>query len=345
MSERDDLTALIADTIKDYRAGKPFAPTPDHVDRWVCQFDEIVQVPLLREMDFVLKRTYFSSERVTDFLKTAITTKKWAGDNPCEFWKRANFLNIQLGGNSQREMLTLFDKLLIEQCGYSNESCGGGDNFIYLDDAVFTGNRVLKDLKNWIKGDAPSKATVHIVSIVLHKGADYYVSREIHTIADGVGKTIHDKWSPFLKLETRKAYSDRADVLRPTVIPDDPDVREYVAGMRHKPTMRSPGNIGGNKLFSSDEGKALLEQEFLKAGAKIRKTCPNLGEYMRPLGNMLLEELGFGSLFVTYRNCPNTAPLALWVADPWYPLFPRTTNRQTEDIRSISTLIPFEGSE
>jgi hypothetical protein len=41
---------------------------------------------------------------------------------------------------------------------------------------------------------------------------------------------------------------------------------------------------------------------------------------------MKLETLGFGSLIVTFRNCPNNAPLAFWVDSPWYPLFPRTTN-------------------
>lgn len=29
---------------------------------------------------------------------------------------------------------------------------------------------------------------------------------------------------------------------------------------------------------------------------------------------------------VTFRNCPNNCPLAFWVGDPWYPLFPRLNN-------------------
>jgi hypothetical protein len=58
--------------------------------------------------------------------------------------------------------------------------------------------------------------------------------------------------------------------------------------------------------------------------------CGNLGNSERPLGHMTLVTLGFGSLIVTYRNCPNNAPLALWVDHPWYPLFPRTTNTDTQ---------------
>lgn len=134
------------------------------------------------------------------------------------------------------------------------------------------------------------------------------------------------------------SYTNSSDVLRPASIPDTPDVRQYVDGMRYKPKLRNPGNVGNNSLFSSEEGRNLLEQEFLKAGIKIRKKCPNLGVTQRPLGHISLESLGFGSLIVTFRNCPNNAPLALWVGDPWYPLFPRTTNSQTSLNRLITML-------
>ena len=70
MTERRDLLASIAGTIKDYRAGEIAEPTPQHVDRWVSQFGSEAQVPLLREMDYVLKRTYRSRERVTGLLTT-----------------------------------------------------------------------------------------------------------------------------------------------------------------------------------------------------------------------------------------------------------------------------------
>ena len=119
-------------------------------------------------------------------------------------------------------------------------------------------------------------------------------------------------------------------------------MQAYVQAMKYEPTLRQPGNVGGKALFSSDEGKTLLEQEFLKAGARIRQICPNLGATQRPLGHMTLDTLGFGSLIVTFRNCPNNAPLALWVGDPWYPLFPRTTNSQTEIMRMFADLTKDE---
>jgi hypothetical protein len=65
---------------------------------------------------------------------------------------------------------------------------------------------------------------------------------------------------------------------------------------------------------------------MLAKGCYIRTVAPRLPKYARPLGDMVLETLGFGSTFVTYRNCPNNTPLAFWAGDPWYPLFARKTN-------------------
>jgi len=86
------------------------------------------------------------------------------------------------------------------------------------------------------------------------------------------------------------------------------------------------GQTGPAGLFSSENARDLLEQQVLIKGAQIRQMCPNLNEYQRPLGNSVLKTLGFGSLVVTFRNCANNCPLAVWAGDPWIPLFPRKTN-------------------
>lgn len=51
MAEQDDLLASIAEKIVDYREGDLPTPTPQHVERWINQFDAGVQLPILREMD------------------------------------------------------------------------------------------------------------------------------------------------------------------------------------------------------------------------------------------------------------------------------------------------------
>jgi hypothetical protein len=337
MSEREALLDSIAKTIQDYRNGILPKPITDHIDRWVRQFDADVQVPILREVNHVLQRTYFSKQQMMDFLSNLIHAADLAGNDPQGFWRSVNFLDIQGGGNSQRDMLVLFSEVLMQEFGFGIEACGQRDDvFIYLDDCIFTGNRVRYDLEEWIRNDAPAKAKVHVICIALHRGGHYYANQKIQEAILETGKNIVITWRRAIELEDRKAYTDRSDMLRPTFIPDDMAVQDYVKSLQHEPVLRHAGNPGSAGLFSSDEAKILLEQEFLKTGVRIRQMCPKLKVTHRPLGYMKLETLGFGSLIVTYRNCPNNAPLAFWVDDPWYPLFPRITNTQTAIERIVS---------
>ncbi|MDP7152635.1 MAG: hypothetical protein QGI70_16905 [Paracoccaceae bacterium] len=125
MAEHDDLLASIAATTADYRAGEIAAPTPDHVERWVNQFDAAVQEPILREMDHVLKKTYFSKETINGFLKGLIRNDQLVGNDPNTFWMAANFLDIQQGGGSQHDLLSVFDENLKAELGIGINECGG----------------------------------------------------------------------------------------------------------------------------------------------------------------------------------------------------------------------------
>ena len=339
MSKRTDLLSSIAETIADYREGDLVAPTPEHVDRWVNQFDASVRLPILCEMDHVLKKTYYSREKTRKFMAGLLKTKKLVGDDPCAFWKGVKFLDIQGAGNSQTEMLALFDTILQKKCGFGINDCGRENAvYMYLDDGIFTGNRIRRDLEEWVKNHAPAKAKVHIITIALNSGGQHYAKDKIEETSKTASKKISFKWWRAIELEDRRFFTNTSDVLRPVAIPDDGAVQAYVANMKHKPHLRTAGQIGGQSIFSGDDERHILEQEFLKAGARILQLCPNLGTTQRPLGHSTLETLGFGSLIVTFRNCPNNAPLALWVGDPWYPLFPRTTNSETSLKRFMAML-------
>jgi hypothetical protein len=340
MTERQRLLESIATTTSDYRAGDLARPTPEHIDRWVNQFDHEVQLPILREMNHVLASTYFTHTNVSQFLRGLLRNEELIEGNPCDFWPTIHFLDIQGGGNSQREMRAIFGQLLESECGISIDECGH-DNpnaFVYLDDVVFSGNRIRRDVENWISTSAPDLIRLHIISIAYHTGGQFYANGRIREAARTAGKRIEITWWRVIELEDQRQHTDISDVLRPVCIPDDEEVRTHVAGMAHQPVLRRPSNIGVNRLFSSEAGRNVLEQEFLKAGVRIRSMCPNLSDRQRPLGNSVLETLGFGSLVVTFRNCPNNVPLALWAGDPWYPLFARRTNSDTAHERLMHML-------
>ena len=328
MSIRSGLVKSIASTIVDYRAGEIDAPTPKHVENWIEQFDDEVQEPILEELDHVLKRTYMPKAAVQEFLSSLVSNKKLAGDDPCAFWGSVKFLDIQARGNSQREMLRTFASLLQEECNLEIEDCGGAPAaYLYLDDGIFTGNHIRNDINPWIQGAAPNVATVHVVTIALHRGGQYYAKTGVEEAAQHAQKKIDFHWWRCVEIEDRRAYVDSSDVLRPTSLPRDKLTKQYVQGLKYPPVLKKRAVSETTSSSRPKKADTYLEQELLKAGTRIRSMCPNLNVYQRPLGNMVLEALGFGSLHVTFRNCPNNCPLAFSAGDPWYPLFPRKTNR------------------
>lgn len=152
------------------------------------------------------------------------------------------------------------------------------------------------------------------------------------TIADS-GKNITIKYWRAANIENRKSQKKDSGVLWPAQLPEDARLSAYL-GLAHRFPFepRPPG--GQLSPFSSEEGRQLLECQLLLAGVKIRAACENPKDIIRPLGFSAFG-LGFGSMIVTFRNCPNNCPLALWWGDPdagpnhpfskWYPLFPRRT--------------------
>jgi hypothetical protein len=322
----------IAATAADYRKNELDEPfTADHVLTWVDQFDAKDRLPTLAELSHVLRQTYFPEARVTKFLSGLVKNAKLTGEDPAKFWKSAGVLDVQRGGSSQTELLERFNSVLQKQIGLDLEECEGTSNsFIYLDDAVFTGNRVLYDLQRWIENEAPQKARVDIVVLALHEGGDYYATQKLSEAAKHAGKTITTKMWSIRRIENRKAYKNSSEVLWPAKLPEGNDeIDAYVQMLKdagYPPALRVQGGTPKDSVFSGEAGREALESSLLEAGVRVRSMCPNLTDTARPLGYSKLSTLGFGATVVTSRNCPNNCPLALWVSEPWYPLFRRKTN-------------------
>lgn len=337
MSERKRLLSSITEKIADYRDGEIDAPNPEHVDRWVRQFDSDVQVPLLRELDHMFGVTYLSKKAVSTFFCHQIRHDGLAGAEPCAFWRDANLLDIQQQGESQSDIVALFAEALARVCGIKSlDDCGAADEvFIYLDDVLFSGSRIGNDLTEWIETDAPDHGTVHILVIGAHRFGEWKCSERIKQKAKDAKKKLSFHFWAALRLENRVKYQKTSEVLWPALIPDDAALKAYMAEETKFPFKpRTPNGKLEHALFSSEEGRQLLEREFLMAGMRIRSFCQNPSRSLRPLGFSPFG-LGFGSTIVTYRNCPNNAPLALWWGDStasknhpfskWYPLVPRKT--------------------
>lgn len=334
----------VASTLKDYRSGDLPAPTPDHVERWIRQFDPENQLSLLREIDYVMKKSYFSRSKVDGFFKRLITHKNLVGSDPCSFWHSAQILDVQRQGNSQSEIRNVFSSDLESVCGLSVEDCGLNSEpivHVYLDDVLFSGDRIVADLTNWISLQSSTTLFVHVVVIASHKYGEWRCNTRLVEGAREAGKQLKIRIWAAVRVENRKTYRNTSDVLWPATLPDNPELTAYMETEERYPFV--PRNLGGRSelnLFSSETGRQALEREMLLAGMRIRSFCHEPSPVMRPLGRGSFG-LGFGSMITTYRNCPNTVPLALWWGDPnaypghpfskWYPLLPRRTYGTLEE--------------
>jgi len=121
-----DLCKKVAGVIADYRKGEIAAPDEAHVARWVDQFPQAVRDPILAEMSYILERTYARKAAVNGFIKALVTNKELAGESPGTFWKGVRFLRLQQVGQSQNDMLALFDKALRDAFGFGIEDCSTG---------------------------------------------------------------------------------------------------------------------------------------------------------------------------------------------------------------------------
>ena len=321
-----DLCEKVAEIVVDYRRGEIATPNAAHVERWINQFPATVRGPLLTEVAHILDHTYARKAAVEGFVKALVANKDLAGDDPATFWRGVRFLRLQQVGHSQRDMLALFDKALNHAFGLKIADCGAEKphTFVYLDDAVYSGGRVKSDIIRWINSDAPADAKVAVIVMALHALGEYFANGDITKAAQAAGKAINISWWRGIVVEDRKTYMTNSDVLRPTIIPSE--AAAYVETLGAAPVLRTGMAVGPLAIFSSGVGRALVEQEFLKAGVRVRQMCGLLPGQMRPLGCTLMRTTGFGSMFVTYRNCANNTPLVLWAGNPWYPLFPRKTN-------------------
>jgi len=297
---------------------------------WVNQFDPEERLPVLDELNHVLKRTYLTEANMEEFLIKVAANQKFVGADAKAFWKSVGVLRVQTGGNSQNEMLERLERILNEHIGIGLDECRStSGTFLYIDDAVFSGNRVKNDLEPWIENVAPQTFSLRIVVGALHTNGKNYADEHLKKIASSVGKTITTNWWQVMGFENQKFRKNSSEVLWPSELPPDVQVSQYVETLKtagFPPVLRVPGETPKDGVFSGEVGRATLERALLRAGVRVRSICTNLRENSRPLGFTPLKTLGFGTTVVTFRNCPNNAPLAFWAGSPWYPLFRRKTN-------------------
>lgn len=331
----------IAEIVADYQGGDIM--TPERILQWVEQFDEQDHEVILTEMEYILKETYVSKNNAKEYLNSLFYNGQIVKDFEKNYSK-VKFLNNQKRGQSQKELLELLDEVLLEQLGIHTEDCGTAHSeittYIYIDDCFFTGNRLHRDIESWIE-DAKPGTELYTIFFGLHEKDLEYKTGLVKTLVQG--KQISLKVRYFKIFKMAPFAKGKYESCWPTYIEGDPDIDSFLEtlqglrdGRNYRPfnLFRDSNKPYTESFFSSKEARNQVEQAFLKKGIEIFNLPENPNLSMMPMGYNPNLTLGFGSMFVTYRNVPNNCPLVLWWGDPdkrsplnkWFPLFPRKTN-------------------
>jgi hypothetical protein len=332
--------------LDDYSAGVGERITFESVSAWLDQFDFCDQAELIESVERVFSRWYLSKQQVLEHLTTIVTSKKLSGDASLrDYWSKVNFLRIQRKGESQKEICAEFDHLLRQHAGLSMEECGSADGpYIYLDDCIFSGTHVWTDLVNWIQSsDSPPRCEVRVFSVARYSGAMSYANWRVKEEARKCSKSIQvSEWRSCLRLRNEPKSDSLPDVLHPTLLSASSEYlttwQTDLASLGMQPKLRIVAQKRVPSSFPIAHDRRVLESAMFEAGLRIKYgLCKTLKQNHWPLGydlpkSKLFNGFGFGAMLVTYRNCPNNCPLALWAGSPWKPLFPRRANPSFQNV-------------
>ncbi|MDD6456233.1 MAG: hypothetical protein PUF59_06575 [Lachnospiraceae bacterium] len=346
---KTDYMKRIAWKIKGYHKhlGKNYHST-EHVQRWIEQFPEEEQEIVLRGTDLLLSKNYVNEKRMEKMFEALWKAdEEIMGDNPLRTLNHTQFLDIQSKGNSQKRLVEQIEKYYKEKKSalINKNNHKKVERYIYLDDCVYTGYTVLKDITNWIENGNPNPgAELDIITWGVYTGMRDYIQEQLDCICQQ--KNIR-AFFYFVDSYRNSIGSDPQpyDILWPQKVEGDPYVDAYIRQMEEKKKTLGRGGISFRKewhgeespLFVSTEERVIFEKALLKKGAYICSLPKNPNEKMKPMGYAGGISLGFGAFFATDYNISNNCPLAFWwgSTDPreqgvlrqWYPLLEREVNQ------------------
>ncbi|MCQ9082172.1 phosphoribosyltransferase-like protein [Vibrio harveyi] len=327
----------ISQIISSYADNKFGTYDTNHVKRWIDQFDQDEQELVLEETLHILKTQYMTKDTFIAFVSDVLSFEGICGDNPKEFWSNASLLQIQLNGNSQSQLNDIFCSVLQEKYQVNNIVNANSSDYFYVDDFVFSGNRLFTDIKNWLEIHDPRNCKLNVVVIGYYTYGEYNTKRKLEELFKGRGISLCFYRYGENILENRLRYKNTSERFWPAEsVLSEPSIQAYVTekGLSDFPYRNVVPHT--NKVFSANR-REQYERIMLKYGIKIVGFPRNNNAVVKPLGYDTFNSFGFGSTVFTFRNCPNNNPLPFWWGDPeapeehpfskWYPLLQRSAYR------------------
>lgn len=332
----EELCRSIANIIANYRNDEFGIYDETHVQRWIEQFDVDEREIVLKETNRILKRNFISKYSFEQLAESIISSESVYGDDKDLYWNNVSVLNIQRKGNSQQELNDIFCAKLSEHYDIDTIVNRDSTEYLYIDDFIFSGNRIFTDLNFWLREKMPTNCKISIVTIGWYLYGQYSLNKRLTKLIADLGLDIKIVFKSYKdhRLENRLYRKNFSEVFWPTsTVEELPEVIEYLDKNSFTPQYRSVTGLRNN-VFSRPRREE-YERIMVKYGLKILSFSSQNSSVVKPLGYHNFNEFGFGSTIFSFRNCPNNNPLVFWWGDPtaptwhpfskWYPLMQRNT--------------------
>ena len=195
---------------------------PDRVGRWLQQFPEADRTAIAEELVHVLEHTFVSRGRVVHSIQRWLREPGAVTAGLIDDWSDATFLEVQTAGGSQHCLLDLIDGEAKKVGLGSVRRLRGTRLFAYVDDLAVHGMRVMNDLTPWLTSRAPARFTLLVLLQTSLSDRKRWVSDQIVSRAKAAGKSAQVLW-------WCESTFARGDCYRPTELPNDPELAEYLA--------------------------------------------------------------------------------------------------------------------
>lgn len=351
----EELIEKILEIIKDYRKDdNDVHIDKKHILKWINQFNPDDREIVLNELLYILPNSYLTEENTLRIFKNEfeILSKNFGYKSVEKFLDKSRFIDCQKVGKSQKFLLEIIRKILLENYNYDIKQCGrkGVENWIYIDDVLASGGTFREDITEEIESFGVKNFKDSNIKII----SSFFI---LHTWAvKNVPFAIEQKFKK--DYDIKFEFKERMKFYRVAEIDNNPYYHHYFNSnprFNHVyPTESEEGKEFLSKLetaferdyelknikfafrnkdfpkeenfFSSKENRGKYEKILLNKGLEIFYSIENLNvPSIRPLGMAppSYQTLGTGSHFFTWRNISNTCPLVFWWESAnWYPLFP-----------------------
>lgn len=165
---------------------------------------------ILEETLHILKEWYFGKDKICEFLDEIVDylkTENETDENPME---GICFLNIQESGRSQSQLVEMLKSRVNEKygCGIRIGNLGNEKYYVYLDDGLYTGSRLRKDIKRSLEM-IPEGAHIDVIYMIACRSGLNFSKNELEKMCKtkNIKINIH-RWRELCNDKTVTRYGN-----------------------------------------------------------------------------------------------------------------------------------------